>query len=82
MRSSNIACIRWICTYYINASELDSGTIPDARFPATLPTLNGSALTNLNGSNISSGTVSASRVGNLGASKITTGTFDAARILV
>ena len=31
----------------LNASELDSGTIPDARFPATLPAVDGSALTNL-----------------------------------
>ena len=32
----------------LNASQLASGTIPDARFPATLPAVNGSALTNLN----------------------------------
>lgn len=31
----------------LNASELDSGTIPDARFPSTLPAVDGSALTNL-----------------------------------
>lgn len=30
-----------------NASDLISGTLPDARFPATLPAVNGSALTNL-----------------------------------
>jgi len=40
----------------------------------------GASLTNLNGSNIASGTVAAARVGNLPASKITSGTFDAARI--
>ena len=40
----------------------------------------GASLTNLNGSNIASGTVAAARVGSLPASKITTGTFDAARI--
>ena len=32
----------------LNASQLASGTIPDARFPAALPAVNGSALTNLN----------------------------------
>ena len=31
----------------LNASELDSGTVPDARFPSTLPAVDGSALTNL-----------------------------------
>jgi hypothetical protein len=30
-----------------SASDLTSGTLPDARFPSTLPALNGSALTNL-----------------------------------
>lgn len=32
----------------LNASQLASGTIPDARFPTTLPAVDGSALTNLN----------------------------------
>ena len=32
----------------LNATQLASGTIPDARFPATLPALDGSALTDLN----------------------------------
>ena len=32
----------------LNATQLASGTIPDARFPAALPALDGSALTNLN----------------------------------
>ena len=32
----------------LNASELDSGTIPDARFPATLPAVSGANLTDLN----------------------------------
>ncbi len=41
---------------------------------------NGSGITTLNGSNISSGTVAAARIANLAASKITSGTFDAARI--
>ena len=32
----------------VNASNLDSGTVPDARFPASLPAVDGSALTNVN----------------------------------
>ena len=31
----------------LDASELDSGTIPDARFPSTLPAVDGSALTGI-----------------------------------
>ena len=54
--------------------------LPAANLTGTLPAISGANLTNLNGSNISSGTVSAARVGNLPASKITTGTFDVARI--
>ena len=46
----------------LDAGALASGTVPDARFPATLPALNGSALTSLNGSNIASGTVAAARL--------------------
>jgi hypothetical protein len=41
----------------LNASNLDSGTVPDARFPATLPAASGANLTALNASNLSSGTV-------------------------
>ncbi len=40
----------------LSASNLTSGTIPDARFPATLPALNGSNLTNLPASGLPSGT--------------------------
>jgi len=46
----------------------------------TTVTGNGSALTSLNGSNISSGTVAAARVASLATSKITSGTFANARI--
>jgi hypothetical protein len=49
----------------LNASNLNSGTVPDARFPATLPTLNGSALTDLDGSNVATGTIAAARVATL-----------------
>jgi hypothetical protein len=41
----------------LNASNLSTGTVPDGRFPATLPALNGSALTALNASNLGSGTI-------------------------
>ena len=41
----------------LNASSIQFGTLPDARFPATLPALNGSALTSLNATNLGSGTV-------------------------
>jgi len=46
----------------LNATQLTSGTVPDARFPATLPALNGSALTALNASNLASGTVANARL--------------------
>ena len=32
----------------LNATQLTSGTVPDARFPATLPAVSGANLTNLN----------------------------------
>ena len=41
----------------LNASNLTSGTVPDARFPATLPAASGANLTALNATNLSSGTV-------------------------
>jgi hypothetical protein len=46
----------------LNASNLSSGTIPDARFPATIPTSSGANLTNLNASNVSSGTLNNARL--------------------
>jgi len=45
-----------------SADDLSAGTIPDARFPSTLPALNGSALTALNASNLASGTVDDARL--------------------
>ena len=47
----------------LNASNLASGTIPNARFPATLPAVSGANLTALNASNLASGTVPAARLG-------------------
>ena len=34
-------------SHYLNASNLSSGTIPDARFPSALPAIDGSALTGI-----------------------------------
>ena len=47
----------------LSATNLTSGTLPDARFPATLPATSGANLTSLNASNLSSGTVSTARLG-------------------
>src|SRR6056300_926447 len=41
----------------LNADNLASGTVPDARFPATLPASSGSNLTALNATQLTSGTV-------------------------
>ena len=40
-----------------SASDLSSGTLPDGRFPATLPAASGVNLTALNASNLGSGTI-------------------------
>jgi hypothetical protein len=76
----------------LNASNLDSGTVPDARFPATLPAASGANLTALNASNLSSGTVpdarfpatlpaiSGANLTNLDASDLASGTVPIARI--
>jgi hypothetical protein len=41
----------------LNATELTSGTVPNARFPATLPAASGVNLTALNATQLTSGTV-------------------------
>ena len=56
----------------LSATNLVSGTVPDARFPATLPAVSGANLTSLNASNIASGTIAAARVATL--NQDTTGT--------
>lgn len=45
-----------------SATDLTSGTLPDARFPATLPVASGVNLTALNATNLGSGTVPAARM--------------------
>lgn len=47
----------------LNASNLASGTIPNARFPAILPAVSGANLTNLNASNLATGTAPPARLG-------------------
>jgi hypothetical protein len=75
----------------LNADNLASGTVPDARFPATLPAANGSALTNLNADNLASGTLpdarfpatlpaaSGANLTSLNASNLSSGTVPDAR---
>src|SRR5690606_29961858 len=48
-----------------SASDLSSGTLPDGRFPATLPAASGANLTALNASNVASGTLAQARLGSL-----------------
>jgi len=46
----------------LNADNLDSGIIPNGRFPATLPATSGANLTALNASEITSGTLPIARI--------------------
>lgn len=46
----------------LNASNISSGTLPDGRFPATLPVASGVNLTALDASNLASGTVADARL--------------------
>ena len=76
----------------LNASNLSSGTVPDARFPATLPAISGANLTNLDASDLASGTIpdarfpatlpalNGSALTNLNASNLASGTVPIARI--
>ena len=50
----------------LNATQLTSGAIPDARFPATLPATSGVNLTALNATQLTSGTVPIGRLGSSG----------------
>jgi plastocyanin len=76
----------------LNATELTSGTIPDARFPATLPAASGVNLTALNATQLTSGTVpdarfpatlpavSGTNLTALNATQLTSGTVPIGRI--
>jgi hypothetical protein len=76
----------------LNASVLSSGTVPDARFPATLPAVSGTNLTNLNATALTSGTLpdarfpatlpasSGANLTSLNASALASGTAPVARL--
>ena len=76
----------------LNATNLASGTVPDARFPATLPAVSGANLTNLDADDLASGTVpdarfpatlpavNGSALTNLNASNLASGTVANARL--
>jgi hypothetical protein len=55
--SGNIVANNGSALTNLNADNLASGTVPDARFPATLPAADGSNLTALNATQLTSGTV-------------------------
>ena len=54
----------------LSASNLTSGTVPDARFPATLPAASAANLTSIPAGNLT-GTVADARISTLTASKLT-----------
>jgi plastocyanin len=56
----------------LTATQLTSGTIPNARFPATLPVLSAVNLTALNATQLASGTVPILRLGDSGTRDATT----------
>lgn len=56
----------------LNASNLTSGTIPNGRFPATLPAASGANLTGLNAGNLATGTVPVARLGASGTASSST----------
>ncbi len=76
----------------LNATELTSGTIPNSRFPATLPASSGTNLTALNATQLTSGTVpddrfpatlpasSGTNLTDLNATQLTSGTVPIGRI--
>jgi plastocyanin len=56
----------------LNADNLTTGTVADARFPATLPVASGTNLTALNATNLGSGTIPVLRLGTAGTRDATT----------
>jgi plastocyanin len=76
----------------LNATQLTSGTVPDARFPATLPAASGANLTALNATQLTSGTVPDARfpatlpatsgvnLTNLNATNLSSGTIPVVRL--
>jgi len=66
----------------LNAGNLASGTVPDARFPATLPAASGANLTSLPAANLSgtAAAINGSNITSLNGSNISSGTVADARI--
>src|SRR6056300_1694062 len=89
--SGNIAANNGSNLTNLNADNLASGTVPDARFPATLPAISGANLTNLDADDLASGTVpdarfpatlpaaSGANLTNLDADDLASGSLPAAR---
>ncbi len=71
--SGNIVANNGSALTNLNADNLASGTVPDARFPATLPAASGVNLTALNASNVASGTLSSDRLPTVPTTKGGTG---------
>ena len=65
----------------LNASNLTSGTVPDARFPATLPTASGTNLTNLPSASLTGAlpAISGAALTSLDATNLGSGTIPDAR---
>jgi len=65
----------------LNASNLTSGTVPDARFPATLPTASGTNLTNLPSASLTGAlpAISGAALTSLNATNLGSGTIPDAR---
>ena len=65
----------------LNASNLTSGTVPDARFPATLPTVSGTNLTNLPSASLTGAlpAISGAALTSLDATNLGSGTIPDAR---
>lgn len=66
----------------LNATALTSGTVPDARFPATLPAASGANLTNLDATDLSGNlpALNGSALTALNATNVASGTLDSARL--
>ena len=67
----NVYAFKSFTVSELNANNLNDGTIPDARFPATLPAISGANLTNLDAADLASGTVPTARLGSGTASSTT-----------
>ena len=67
----NVYAFKSFTVSELNANNLNDGTIPDARFPATLPAISGANLTNLDAADLASGTVPTARLGSGTASSST-----------